>query len=120
STFMAGDHAPALFRGQPSGGRHPAPATETATGMDVDTIAPLRAASLVFANRTLTLRLWPFPAPPWSRPFARTPRRPPPTAPHATRRGRARETARRRAAPRGKYRAARFRNGCGRQSDPSP
>src|SRR5262249_56258123 len=87
SAFIAGDHAPAVLRGQPSGRRHRAPATETATGMDVDTMAPLRAASLEFANRTLALRRWPFPAPQWSCPYARKPRSPPPSAPHSARRG---------------------------------
>src|SRR5262249_54961052 len=116
SAFIAGDHAPAVLRGQPSGCRHRAPATETATGMDVDPITPWRAASLEFANRTLALRQWPFSAPQWSRPYARKPRPHPPSSPHSARRGRAHEIARRRAAPHGKYRAAQSRNGCGRQS----
>src|SRR5262249_2362362 len=120
STFIAGDHAPAIFRGQPSGCRHRPPATETAMGMDVEVLAPLWAASSELANRTPALRQWPFPVPQRVRPYARKPRYAPPSTPHSTRRGRRHETARRRAAPHGKYRAARSRNGCGTQPDPSP
>src|SRR5262249_60794993 len=93
-------------------------ATETAMRVNFEIIAPLSAAPLELANRTPALRQWPSPAPQRLRPCARKSQSPPPSMPHSTRRGHGRETAPRRAALHGKYRAARSRNGCGRQPDP--